>query len=431
MLDQQSAAVSARPSDYWPPVEQTLSTYDDDEQVRITQFFLQVPWMKIEELLSLCRKDCMPFAINRENYAWGQSSFAIEIAFEDGSFWIIRLRMPPASWQTADVDAQARSIRREVAAIRLVTERTTITAPKVHAFAPTSDNPIGHAYVLQDAVCGFKPADVGMDLFGGDSVCPRKLENYVTQLAKIQLELSTVRFSQIGGLDIADNGDIIVGVFDDLNAGPFNSPIEYYMARAEDLVKRALSVPGESPLELERRLFVAYLARGALLDIGERERGTTSFSLAHGDLHADNTVVDQDGHILAVLDWDCSGPLPPSAFAIPDVSWGTLPSQRNLESRSHRVSAFSHALSRLEAESDATVDVGSLDSLSGRHRSAEATIAATLLSYLMSMDCDFMHGEDLCALLFGDDVTVEDMFTSVTNSPMYLEWASRIKARPT
>jgi len=73
----------------------------------------------------------------------------------------------------------------------------------------------------------------------------------------------------------------------------------------------------DTPETCLRRQFVASLWRVAMMSLLDETDDKGPFPVRHGDLHSQNILVDETGHIIGVLDWDCAGTVPWETFAVP------------------------------------------------------------------------------------------------------------------
>src|SRR6201999_1082203 len=68
-----------------------------------------------------------------------------------------------------------------------------------------------------------------------------------------------------------------------------------------------------------KKRFVAFMWRSGVLPLISARDKYGPFPMRHGDLHADNVLVDSTGHIVGVIDWDCAATVPWEVFAVPGV----------------------------------------------------------------------------------------------------------------
>ncbi|EJD42741.1 hypothetical protein AURDEDRAFT_105248, partial [Auricularia subglabra TFB-10046 SS5] len=169
------------------------------------------------------------------------------------------------------------------------------------------------------AIVGHLPADLGIDLH---VVVPADnehvLDQYCSSLADLQAQLSTVRADKIGSLyiDPANPAGTIVGPLADSGLGPFDSPSAYYRAHLDRLEKEVLAAaPDETPAAREKTAFTFWLFRLLLSNSALESPQSGPFAMTHMDLVTYNTIVDETGTIVGVIDWDSAAFMPVELFA--------------------------------------------------------------------------------------------------------------------
>lgn len=109
------------------------------------------------------------------------------IRYEDGIYWVARLRLPSISNHQEDSVNVASEIamKREAATISAVRRSTDIPIPKVHTFKLKRELDVGAPFFLMDCVKG----NVGMDL--SMEIPSLHKEAYLRELASIQVSQTT------------------------------------------------------------------------------------------------------------------------------------------------------------------------------------------------------------------------------------------------
>lgn len=273
--------------------------------------------------------------------------------------WIIRFGMRPMDAYFNTAAQLERKILNEAAALHLVRTRTTIPVPQIiscHPVAGDSDptehqyphgpHPLGPtfpAFVLMTAIRGITIEDCGIaihelghadpdsDPLQGDEAKRPILKQYLRDIADIHVQLSRITFDKIGGFVMDKEGNVSVGPGADFGLGPFESAKEYFGIQAEAYERLAEAASeedaeessgageddGEKSAECLKRRFVASLWRTAMMPLVDERDAGGPFPMRHGDLHSENILVDETGHIVGVLDWDCAATVPWEAFAVP------------------------------------------------------------------------------------------------------------------
>jgi hypothetical protein len=384
-------------SDTWPDVQLSLDILPPDYARRVTSLvdWLSPHFSNIEAYASGLHPHRRQCRIVRENYTWGQSFLVFEIVFEgvvgaregknvvvaradteekereekeekganvvkdeeEEESWIIRFGMRPMDAHFNTAAQLERKILNEVAALHLVSTRTTIPVPQVVSYHPVAGDsdpaehqhsynrhPLGPsfpAFVLMTAIRGITIEDCGIaihelgqadpdsDPLQGDEDKKPILKQYLRDIADIHVQLSRITFDKIGGFVLDRDGNVSIGPGADFGLGPFDTAKEYFAIQAEayerlaeaasetDVEERAGEVDGEESAECLKRRFVASLWRTAMMPLVDERDAGGPFPMRHGDLHSENILVDESGHIVGVLDWDCAATVPWEAFAVP------------------------------------------------------------------------------------------------------------------
>ena len=219
-----------------------------------------------------------------------------------------------------------------VVTTRLVRERTCIPVPEIHGWSSDEDNEAGCPYMFMDFVEGVSLGDVLQDL------SPEKISQIVYEWAMYTWELTRLTFPSIGCLGTptstsstdypivqkylsagsVDSGRDLLSPF---YRGPYTS-VSDYLFGISTLKK---SAPHDD-LAYDRFSFGTYLE--SLIPYAlkpEWQRGP--FVLCHDDFNVQNILVDpEQGHILAIIDWDyaCVKPLQ-SVLSYPEsLRWDLL-----------------------------------------------------------------------------------------------------------
>ncbi|UPK93058.1 hypothetical protein LCI18_003993 [Fusarium solani-melongenae] len=255
---------------------------------RAESFLASVDWLALREYAAAKRKgiDCSLLP----DIGLGYNHMVRIIDFIDGVRWVARLRLPSL--------------------------RTNLPIPEIHAYEARSDCSVKAPFMLMDCLEG----NVGMDL--GMEIPPGYKQVFLSGLAKIHVQLSTVQLPQIGTIvSLNADGTCQQGPIPGLG-GPFNTATEFFQAWAakakfgttEEKLREASGpyaaeiIPSVSSFpESIRRL----ADRLSVLNYGP-------FPLCHGDFGHNNVIVNDAYRILGVIDWE-------TAFAGPWEIFGDFP----------------------------------------------------------------------------------------------------------
>lgn len=443
----------------WPDLHASLEIMEPEYAMRITSMAHQLAphRERIECYASSLhpqRRSCRLL----EHFTWGQSFLVYELLFHDSESWIIRFGMRPMDAYFNTAEQLERKILNEVAALRLVRERTTIPVPSIIAYHahPSPSNPLGPdfpAFVLMTAMTGMTIEDCGIaihelgtgnsittldadsDPLQGDESKRPILQRYLHDIADIHVQLSRITFEKIGSFFIDDQGEVSVGPGADFGLGPFSSAKEYFAVQAEAYERLAMAAgldedaeAGESAgrAQLKRR-FVASLWRRAMMPLVDERDDRGPFPMRHGDLHSDNILVDATGHIVGVLDWDCAGTVPWEAFAVPtfevsghfteadtlSISSASSDESSSLPCTTRPVvhHAFNKELAFVESQDGVrTFTPASGRSLAALHDSDAGHVGAYLAYWMYSLACDYEQTGRALHRMLGTDDNIDDAF---------------------
>lgn len=222
----------------------------------------------------------------------------------------------------------------EVATLRLVATRTDVPVPRIIAFDALTgpENPLGFEWILMQRISGVQ---LGTQWPTMDWEAKISLVNRIADLMATMF--AHLRFPQIGSIfengENSSQGDclpnVVVGqivsmafFWDrrstyDLPRGPFHSSRAWLESRLLLVSKDCNAIlsnedadeddveTAETTQELVTRL------QRSLPDIfPDTDEGQEHFSLCHDDISQQNILVDNSGHLAALVDWECVAVLP-------------------------------------------------------------------------------------------------------------------------
>jgi len=267
----------------------------------------------------------------------GSFNWGCRILFEDTTEWLVRFAVPG---MVMDGDAK---LRREIAAMTMIAQRTTIPVPKVHAWGLSEQNSLGLGpFIVMDYVHGeslghlWRTSDTDRVL--RTDIDEEDLRKVYRQIAGFYLELSDLKFPVSGSLSIGDDQSIQADLcpltlkMQEIEAhsgvkvggdrpSTFPSATEYFVHVAEQDMEHLLQQPNSVNDEDDarakykfRRHFDAILPRF----IAE-EYDRTEFRLICDDFRYGNMIVNNSTElkIVAVLDWEWTYAAPYQLFVSP------------------------------------------------------------------------------------------------------------------
>jgi aminoglycoside phosphotransferase (APT) family kinase protein len=189
--------------------------------------------------------------------------------------------------------------------LNIVRNRSSIPIPRVHAYSPSNENVIGLPYIIMDYVHGTTAFNLSVAAGNPMQIPTQYFDHYSTQIAKIMVELASIRFERIGSL----TGGLSSDTIDDVRIGPIAETGEGHYDTAQDFYTRypaALArtlyndsmAPDSGGGEIVRRL-------PAFLDTArESSPEEVTYGLANFELGTNNVLVNASFDILAVIDLD-------------------------------------------------------------------------------------------------------------------------------
>ncbi|KAK4150334.1 kinase-like protein [Chaetomidium leptoderma] len=214
--------------------------------------------------------------------------------------------------------------RAEVATLRWVRENTNVPVPKVVSFDDSNDNEIGYEWILMELMEGTPAHRRWRTMSMEQKVALTK------RIATFQVELSGVGkpesiFRTIGTLDLPAvapgllvSYEFFMGdhVHYDIPRGPFRSSHDWLSVVLHIILRHQTAIlektddeddkeDAEEILPVARKL-LSLVPKVFPPTLDESE----TMGLYHHDLHLNNILVNEEGEITAVLDWECVSALP-------------------------------------------------------------------------------------------------------------------------
>jgi isoamyl acetate esterase len=364
-----------------------------------------------------CRVPCK---IDTSLFTAGWYNIVFEVAFEDGAYWIARVRREPEVGEDLRSESErTEELESEVYTMVYVKANSTIPVPTVYDFSAERDAVIGCRFILMEALAGHP----GKDRLQHFIPAEHRVKTY-TQLADIKIQLSQLRFSKIGrltgsGFGGADlkfsiNAFQAPGCLHTRTSGPFESALDYY----HDIRRHDLQKAFER--EREDLCISAWLRVQAVPSIVQPQFNRGPFPLHHPDVGYDNLLFDDNYNITGMIDWTNAAILPIESFCVMPLEFGT----------------YNYA-------NEKSLDNLIFDILEGRERSI--TQSTVLSEYMKSPRSraiilfNFGHldnpiivkqySEGLTRYLYGSEMSYEDIRRMYRGSGLYEEmvWEAKKK----
>jgi len=198
---------------------------------------------------------------------------------------------------------------------------TNIPIPHVHMYSVSHDNMIGFPYIIMDYVHGSTAFDQSMAL--GDPMCvPEEYQaHFFAQVARIMVELASIRFGCVGSVFQLDQtaGRVDQGLYSKFGVGPFaDTNTGNYMRHqhfyADYPVTLAAKLNIDNPKHSDLEPVGSGIARALKQQrFAQVEPESADFPLVNLELGTHNILVDASYTILSVIDWDSTFALPAAA----------------------------------------------------------------------------------------------------------------------
>lgn len=229
--------------------------------------------------------------------------------------------------------------RAEVVTLRWLQENTTVPVPKVFGFDDSCHNEIGFEWILMELMEGTSAHRRWRTMSMEQKVAlTKRIATFQAELSGLGKPESRSVFRGIGTLDLRelgqenrleDLGKVAPGLFVsyeffmgdhlyyDVPRGPFRSSHDWLSALLNVILLHQTAVleKTEDEDEIEDAKDISSAARKLLSLVPkifpptlDSEPETTA--LYHHDLHLNNILVNEEGEITGVLDWECISAMP-------------------------------------------------------------------------------------------------------------------------
>ncbi|KAK3943999.1 kinase-like domain-containing protein [Diplogelasinospora grovesii] len=252
------------------------------------------------ELLGLdCQVDPEPL--------YGSFNVLYRLKFSDLRTWVIKFPIAchdASSWD----EEQAFRLRSEALTMMLVQSQTSIPVPTVFSFDNGFSNELGLPYILMEFLPGISAADFWKKLLSApETERQAKRETLLRTLARYVTQLNKFKFDRDGLLDFTPDGKMIQGV-----KKPVDDPVPVHCIPAtRNYLRRTLrsnlrDATDEDHFMTKGALkYLALLVDWFPIDVTDEDLACSNhFVLRHPDLDLQNVLVDDDGTVTGLIDWD-------------------------------------------------------------------------------------------------------------------------------
>jgi aminoglycoside phosphotransferase len=215
--------------------------------------------------------------------------------------------------------------RGEVTTLQFLRRETTIPVPEVVALDDSSKNEIGFEWILME----FMPGNSAYKRWRTLTLSQKTA--LVQQMAELQAQIFRHEFSEIGTLVVSESedsqevlsGEVVSNMFFwgnhfdyDIARGPFRSSHDWLTAYLEFIVQDQMEALGEAEDEEDEedaKFALALIHR--LINLLpriflSRESLPEHTVIWHDDLSLNNILVNDEGKVTAIIDWECVSAMP-------------------------------------------------------------------------------------------------------------------------
>ncbi|PFH46515.1 hypothetical protein AMATHDRAFT_154639 [Amanita thiersii Skay4041] len=298
-----------------PSLPARSTTFSEDDDSFLAAFDALRSIIKPEKLVNIASHirgipstDC---TVDIEKPLYGSFNLVYVITFSDGIKWIARIPIHGVkeSWS----DRAAASMESQVLTMRFIKQNTTIPIPEIIHVDTTLDNKLGAPFVLMSWLDGKSVTSVWHDSKCDAQTLATRRENILRSVAKAMGQLRFFNANKIGELEFESAPGVdqklrfkqITGMhslhldeeteepmFEEL--GPFGSTREYFLALTND------SRPQRALIDYAKGQWKLLELMIDIIPSPDEER----FLLVHADYDVQNFLVNSEGELTGVIDWD-------------------------------------------------------------------------------------------------------------------------------
>ncbi|KAF2663508.1 hypothetical protein BT63DRAFT_461235 [Microthyrium microscopicum] len=293
--------------------------------------------------MSVSECNALSCTVEENNPMVGSFNIVYCIQFNDGLKWVIKIpsNAHPGSWDTESANA----LRSEALLMQFLKRETNIPIPSVFAYDMSLDNPTNCPHIIMEFAHGRSLRDMWFDKRLSDEKRKQKRARALMQYASRIIQLNKFTFSKGGSIEFDIDGrmigiqplrkvdqDSLLADFEAggdittkyITGGPYEDQFSMFIEAFDrrDAHQRNQGDFKKASRKL-LRLFLSWIPLDVYDGIETTSIDTHPFVLSHSDPDSQNILVDQDGNITSIIDWDgaCSSPRTPGNIGFP--SWLT------------------------------------------------------------------------------------------------------------
>lgn len=218
------------------------------------------------------------------------------------------IRVPATGWGSGMTPTAAHAMESHVATIRLIRSKTTIPVPEIYALDTTDNNEISAPYLCMNFIPGKPVSEVWFDDSG---TLPREEMRLriLTSLSRTMAQFSCLTFDKMGSIMEDGSGSTAIGSLYDWHeeedgglqvatSGPFDSTSAFLQ---ESLIASSSeNVWDKAEAKVSK----------AMVDCLPTLDSPPGFVLCLPDFDSQNVLVDDQGTITGLIDWDLAQTMP-------------------------------------------------------------------------------------------------------------------------
>ncbi|MCJ1428828.1 hypothetical protein MMC29_006739 [Sticta canariensis] len=247
----------------------------------------------------------------------GSFNMVYILQFDDGLKYVIRL--PALGWGNRWTPAAKKAFDSQVLTMHMIRRTTNIPLPDILAFDSTQGNSLGTPYMVISFISGATVEELWCDETGPTPLEERR-SRILSTTAMAMAQLQSLKFNWIGSLQLKDDPEensLGIGScyewnlpsrYAELNGqdpdikefGPFRTTNEY-LNYLHDSQER-----DPHPMDVGCRELLARMIASLPLSVGKTHDGGNDeiFVLTAPDFDSQNFMVDEQGNLTGIIDWD-------------------------------------------------------------------------------------------------------------------------------
>ncbi|PTB65132.1 hypothetical protein BBK36DRAFT_1122360 [Trichoderma citrinoviride] len=221
----------------------------------------------------------------------------------------LMIRVPCTGWGSGMTPTAAQALESQVATLRLIREKTSAPVPEVYAFDTIPNNEIGAPYLCMNFIPGYTVSEVWFDHSAHLPLEELRL-NILTSLAQAMAQLSCLAFDSMGSIMEPESSSTAIGPmydWDEKEDGKIrvtaSDPVDSVSGFLRDSYSRETlldTVYGKAKAKIMEVIM-------GFLSIFDSPPG---FVLCLPDFDSQNVLVDDQGAVTGLIDWDLVQTMP-------------------------------------------------------------------------------------------------------------------------